>query len=425
MTAKARHRLLEEITRFYLESSDFNGIPVLSVLTGRMRLGWNALVDDLRQLIADEKVCVIYSTTDVNPHVMRTGYESPEEQIAKLETIDRHACAYPLSRHLEQVVDKSEYAGRPYELAMALGDAQLSHRAFDLSILEFYRNDPRYKYRNDDIRGSIYLSDEEHASGDMAASDMVFLQSFGFCHDEDLNRAVAVFLRYLYDLTPEHQQIWKAKELEGDYTLHPDYFRNTIRGVWGEGVSVFDAFIGELQVINEIARAVGRPPLFTKDFSEDRKPTNFTFLVRPTLKELNDFMLLLDKMISDNINRDFFQGEVPYEFEETLGDGRIVVRHKGTLTILDEWIHSRFRPQDWEPIDEMLRVFRQIRRKRQRPAHAIDENVFHQGYFREQRELITQAYEGVRTLRLLLANFPKADDVEVPSFLKEGTIWTC
>jgi hypothetical protein len=315
MTREVRQRILDEITEFYLESSDFNGLPVLSGLG----LGWNAIVDDLRQLIAEEKVCVIYSTTDMNPHIMRMGFESPDEQIAKLETIDGHACAYPLSRHLEQVVDRSRYAGRPYEPAMALGEPQLSHRAFDLSVLEFYRNDPRYYYRNDDIRGYIHVSDEQHESEDMAESDMVFLQSFGFCYDESLNRGVAVFLRYLSDLTPEHQQIWQAKELEGDYKLHPDYFRNTIMGVFGEGISVFDAFIKELQVINEIAQAIGRPPLFRKDFSRGTKPPGFTFLVRPTLKELNDFILLLDKMVSDNINRDFFQEEVTYEVEEARG----------------------------------------------------------------------------------------------------------
>jgi hypothetical protein len=417
-------RILDEITRFYLESEDFNGIPVLSGLTANLGLGWNALIDDLRQLIAEGKVCVIYSDTDINPHIMRVAYEAADAQIEKLETIDVHACAYPLPKHLEQVVDHSQYAGRPYALAMALGNAQLSHRAFDLSVLEFYRNDPRYNYTNDDIDGRIYLSDEYYESEGMAESDKVFLQTFGFCYDEELNRAVAVFLRYLSDLSPEHQQIWKAKELEGDYQLHPDYYRNAIIGDFGEGVSVFDAFIEELQVINRMAQAIGRPPLFRNDFSQEPKPIGFSFLIRPTLKEFNDFVLLLDKMISDNISKDFFQGEVAYESEEVRRDGKIVVRQKGTLAILDEWIHKRFRIEDWEPIDQMSKVFREVRRRRQHPAHAIDENMFSQAYFREQRELITRAYDGIRTLRLLLANHPGADEVEVLRVVQDGKIWT-
>jgi len=39
---------------------------------------------------------------------------------------------------------------------LALGEAQLSYRSFDLSVLEFYRNDPRHRYENDDINGRIY-----------------------------------------------------------------------------------------------------------------------------------------------------------------------------------------------------------------------------------------------------------------------------
>ena len=77
---------------------------------------------------------------------------------------------------------------------LAQGAAQLEFRAFDLSVLEFYRNDPRYHYTTDDIHGSISVRQEHSGLRD---SDQVFLQTFGYCYDEDVNRAVAVFLRYL------------------------------------------------------------------------------------------------------------------------------------------------------------------------------------------------------------------------------------
>jgi hypothetical protein len=98
----------------------------------------------------------------------------------------------------------------------------------------------------------------------------------------------------LADLTPEHQQIWKGKELTGDYALHPDYYRNSILGEWGTKVSIFEAFIEEMKIINRMAEKMGRPPLFRNDFSEGGKPREFGFLVRPTLKEFNSFVLLLD-----------------------------------------------------------------------------------------------------------------------------------
>jgi len=415
-----KQRILDEITRFYLSSGDFNGIPVRGLATNPW-LEWEDLVRDLGKLIAEEKACVVYSDTDVNPHILRVGYEPKDAQIAKLDTADVHACAYPLPKHLEEVVDRSQYKEKPYVLSLALGSPQLAYKAFDLSILEFYRNDPRYNYSNDDVCGHIYISSEAFKSETLAESDRVFLNSFGFCYDEDMNRAVAVYVRYLADLSPEHQQIWKAKELGGDYKLHPDYYCNTIIGDWGEGISVFEAFIEELQIINKMARAMGRPPLFRDDFAEER-PREFGFLVRPTLKEFNDFVHLLDKMISENIKKEFFQNEVPYEVEEVRRDGKVVVRQKNTLTILDEWVHKHYRTDDWEPINEMIETFKEVRKRRQKPAHAIEENIFDQGYFHKQRDLMIRAYDAMRTLRLLF--HPQADEVEVRQVLQEGKIWT-
>ncbi len=62
------------------------------------------------------------------------------------------ARVYPERTYLERVVDRDQYQGRPYTLGLALGDAELFHRAFDLSVLERYRNDPRYLYQAADVR---------------------------------------------------------------------------------------------------------------------------------------------------------------------------------------------------------------------------------------------------------------------------------
>jgi hypothetical protein len=243
-----------------------------------------------------------------------------------------------------------------------------------------------------------------------------------------LNRAVAVYLRYLTDLSPEHQQIWRTKELSGDYHLHSDYYRNTIIGDWGERVPIFDTFMKEVYLINRMAEAMGRPRLFRRDFGEygDSKPQKFGFLVRPTLEEFNGFVLLLDKMLSDNIDKRFFRKEVPEETETERKDGKIVIQNKGTLQMLDEWIRKYFRTSDWEPWDESIAALRDVRKLRQKPAHSMDENYFDQQYFKKQRELIIKSYGAVRTLRMLLENNKavKASNIIVPDWLREGKIWT-
>ena len=69
---------------------------------------------------------------------------------------------------------------------------------------------------------------------------------------------------------------------------------------------------------------------------------------------------------------------------------------------------------------------KKVRKKRQKPAHAIDENVFDQCYFKEQRELIIGAYSAIKILRLLLENHPKVEaaNIEIPAYLRDGKIWT-
>lgn len=428
MSEISRDAVLKAVTRFYLESRDFNGIPI-GTLAAQFDAKGRKLHGVLRRLIEEEEIGLLYSDIHLNPHIIRTGFEPKEKQIARLDADNlEHTCVYPRPKYLEQVVDRSQYDGEPYTLCLALGEAQLAYRSFDLSVLEIYRNDPRYLYESSDVNGFISVKDEYFESSHMAESDQILLESFGFSYDSDLNRAVAVYVRYLADLSPEHQQIWKAKEITGDYRLHPDYYRNTIIGDWGERVPIFDAFLKEMYLINQMAEAMGRPRFFRKDFGEygDSKPQKFGFLVRPTLEEFNSFVLLLDKMLSDNIDKRFFQKEVPEEIETKRADGKVVVQNKGTLQMLDEWMRKYFRTSDWEPWNESIAALREVRKLRQKPAHSMDENSFDQQYFKKQRELIVKSYSAVRTLRMLLENHTavRAADIDVPDWLRNGEIWT-
>lgn len=143
------------------------------------------------------------------------------------------------------------------------------------------------------------------------------------------------------------------------------------------------------------------------------------------MKEFNDFVLLLDKIISDNINKKFFLDDIPLESEEVRKkDGKIIVREKGTLQLLEEWLKTKVRVADTKPLEETIAPFKKVRKLRQQPAHALDEDIFDQAYFSQQRELIINAYSGVRTLRLLFANHPRVKGHEVPAWLYKGEIYT-
>ncbi len=418
-------KLLDKITAFYLTSRDFNGAPVVDLIDGNENQ--DAVIAELEKLVLGGLVSLVFGDRHPNSHIRALpDHHTPEKQVELLKNADWiHTCVYPLRKHLETVIKEADYAGKPYTLALALGEPQLVHHAFDLAVLEPYRNDPRYSYTTDDIYGQISVHDEYYDNGQLQKHDTVFMQSFGYAYDEEFNKYVAAFTWDLFKLTPEHQQMWKNKETSRETKLHPDYYLSQVLGQWPERISIYEAFVQELQVINQMAKAMGRPPLFREDFSAASRPAEFSSLLRPTAKEYNGFVHLLDKMLSDNINKRFFQGEVPSEDEVVRKDGKIQVQQRGTLSMLQQWIRERFKPRgDTTPMDQMFKTLRDVRELRQNPAHAIDENRFDQQYIRKQRELMIESYSALRRIRLIFANHPHARSVEVPEDLFEGKIWS-
>jgi hypothetical protein len=166
----ARELILSLATDHYLATEDFNGLPG-QVLLDSLGEECPPIVE---ALIREELLSLNFGIYHPNPHIKAFRARPADEQIATLRErgLDA-ACIYPERRHLERVVDQAPYQGRPYTLALALGDPELAYRAFDLSVLERYRNDPRYLYRNDDISGMISIHNEFFGPGGAAERDQV------------------------------------------------------------------------------------------------------------------------------------------------------------------------------------------------------------------------------------------------------------
>ena len=144
MAAIDKESVLELITHHYLNSPDFNGLSVKSFETDAIK-EWKSLSEVITELIEDDLVGMLSSKEVMNPHIIRTGFPPNGVQTESLGTADGYStCLYPRAKHLESVVDRSLYVGRPYTLCLALGEPQLIFRSFDVSVLEYYRNDPRY-----------------------------------------------------------------------------------------------------------------------------------------------------------------------------------------------------------------------------------------------------------------------------------------
>jgi hypothetical protein len=133
---------LSVITEHYLKSGDFNGYPLHRVCYD-IGLSEEEALRVVTELVRAEKTDVISDGMDENPHVRRWPDKPTAEQIAALQQNGLwDACAYPSVHHLEEILDRSAYHGTPFTLELALGQAQLSFRAFDCTVLEYYCNDP-------------------------------------------------------------------------------------------------------------------------------------------------------------------------------------------------------------------------------------------------------------------------------------------
>lgn len=401
----------------YLGSKDFNGLAIHQLKPTR------TLKRDIETLIRERGVDLVRGDRHPNPHIKALPADEPSEQLAKIAAEGLgQGCLYPTPETLARVVRLEDYRSRPFTLELALGAASFEYRAFDLRSLEYYRNDPRFEYHVDDIHGLIAYKDE-HFDQDAPARDRLVMERFGFCYSDQLRRAVAVFLWDLHKLDDEQQQHWKGWLLKGEYKLHPDYYRTSILGDFPKGVSIFDAFLEEKHQINIMCGLMGRAPLFRSEHEAHDRPEGFGFLIRPTQKELRAFQLLLDQLMSDDLNRDFFN-DIEMVEKGTTASGKVITAQKGTIQALEEWIGKHIRFRDPKPKDEMLKSFRDIRKLRQKPAHKHEKDTFDENIFEKQRELIISAYEAVRTLRLMLANHPTVCSHEVPDWLDQANLWT-
>ena len=397
-------QILKDVIDFYKNSQDFNGIPLLSLL--RIKADKTILHDTIKSLIVEGKISVCHAT---NSHIKSFPDEPVHEQLSILETIEpSQICIYPTEKVLDVAVDSRIFADKPFTRMLALGKPQLMPPLFfDTVVLENYFSDPRYYLDYYDYGGSISYN------GEMEARDQVLLQSFGLGYrKKDRERVVAVHLRYLSDLTPEHQQRWKTYLIEDDCVMAYPYYQNSILGEWASNASIYQAFLEEIVHINEMLLQAFGKKLFLNDYKSNR-PDDFKIILRPTLENYNKFVHCLDKLMSDNIAKTFFDGEVAPK----QANGQ----NKGTVTLLNEWLR-RIRVQDEKIFDEIIKPFREVRELRQKPAHKVNKNQFDKEYFKLQDKLIKKSYIAVRDIRLLLSNHPKLSNYKVPDWLFDGRI---
>jgi len=405
-----KEKILKIITDYYLNSGDFNGLPLYYFDKN--------YTDLICQLIDEGKVEVLSSAFVINPHIkaFRLNIDKEEQKKEVINNGDS-VVLYPTEKYLKELNLNSE---KPFTKMLLEGQGQLKIVFFKIEILETYFQDPRYKVFWYDYRGSIVVSDEFYDEN----LESEYIKDFGLgYHKEKLyeERVVGVFLGDLAELSLNAQLKWKANYLENqqDYFINDGFYKNLILGEWVDEVSIYDAILDEMIIINKMCENMGIPHLFRKTYEPHtfEKPEDYRIMFLPTLKNYYSFVLVLEKIIIHNINYKTFITTAKYIKPVERKDGKGNLKH--SLNMMSEWLKQNISTN--EDIDKLIiNPLKSIRKIRQVPAHEIYSNQYDKLLYKKQNEIILETYKAIRSIRLFFANYPGNQDIEIPEYLITG-----
>lgn len=416
MEALLRHQIAEH----YLDSPDFNGVSAALLIDALKDFPVDT-EELIVELVAHGVVYANFGHEMVNAHII--GFPHQDAAANHAEVLRRggvsSAVLYPTRETLAAMSAGDRFAGAPYSAALALGHAQLESVFFRADVLGRYRDDPRYDYTLD-IGGEIRARE--------GTPHDTYLRTFSIGFDpggasEEI--VVGVPLRYLHDLVPAEQSYWKASEhARQDWLLHPDWVRPHLMGDFPEKISPYTAILMEMRLVDEICDVIEYPRLFRILYDGRNRPTDYGYLIRPTRRELLNFVEQLNKLLIDNLDQKFFsRTAVSLTEERKDGDGNTYRAPRGTMAMLIEWMKHTVRNDPGGMVPSAETILREIRKARSDAAHRLKENEYDPGAWSEQRRLVVEAYLAVRTVRQLLQAHPKASGVDVPEELDEAKVW--
>ncbi len=393
--------ILKNVVENFLASAErdqFNGTPAASLI-GLIPRELD-LRNEIVNLLELEHIDCVFSKRDINMHIRRLPVLAISDQITEARREDlREFSIYPTGKAVESVYDTSKWNDRPFSKKLLIGKSQLDFESFDMAVLERYTADPRYQVHFEDYMGRMSIGDDAFSQMGFPSRDKVSLQTFGLGVDRDRFPYVIVFLRYLANLSPEHQQLWNSYTAGQDVRMMRPYFQSSIEGNFWKNRSARYAIIQEMLLINRMTDAIFGQKIF-RDFEEAEVPIGITSFLRPTLANFEAFVLALDKHLSERIDTKFFNGKIEMDEETPRGDNRFEVRRKGSIRLLEDWLLSALKWPDEELVKKVIvGPLKEVRRLRQKPAHEFSKDNFSLEFHRERRRLLKDVLNSLQSMR--------------------------
>ena len=383
---------LNEVYQHFIHSTDYNGLPQSSITSCSKEISMQFLLE----LIKGDKICILSQKIDPNPYIIRFGFPPKEKQIQYLQkhTQNEDLVLYPSPSYLKMNRDVSMELLRPFNRMMALGYPQLKACYFEYSILYHYAFDPRMNFKFNNYQGEIHsvLNIDERQS--------INLKTFGIGRDGD-DIVIVAFPRYLQNMSEMNQSVWYNHMVRdpSNCKVLKNYIDNEFQMCWSFPDTVYCAILKEIINLKELTSEAFQKSIFLKTFKKDELE-GFDILLFPTLEKYNHFLLLMEKVVTSNIDIHFFK-----EFMSITKDGKT----RGSLECLKEWVSHI----NNEYCDKILIPLKCLRKERQDPAHKIQRNKYSNGYLLRQHSLCTSIYNSLNLLRRLIQTHPKLRKFEI------------
>ncbi|WP_311211036.1 MULTISPECIES: hypothetical protein [unclassified Aeromicrobium] len=384
--------LLAKVIDHYLNSSKYNGLP-FGESAGPHK--------NAEQLVHDGLIQVVTSTDYLNTHIRPWVKDDVERQVTELIRVAAGGlagCLYPTPKAMEAHAPALTHT-HPYRDRMTMGSGTLELAFFDLAALEGYVNDPDFTFEFGDDGFTFSTA----PASDYEADDLLSLEAgYAYDHtvdyrgDEAIRRYWTAFLCDLVDLPARHQTRLSTFERgDKDLSPHPDWWQRHIGGRWLDHIGPFTKILCELKAINELWNLAFDADLFA---TVDR-PRAWGWVLRPTTGSWNDFILLTDKLLSDNLRSSGLDAAgAPREDAK----GNLL----GTLGRLQELILAASSTATVEGVRGVLDPLRQVRKERQVPAHKLADTVADGNVVNRQRDLLRDVAFSLDAIRLFAQTHP-------------------
>lgn len=438
--------LLNYILKFYINSIDFNGCRLHDLYKRFPNI--KLLKISIIRLLQSKEIDLYYC--DTNPYVKNFSLNIPRKKMIELiealpETYNFNKyykeisisditikvaeeqendplfpiSLFPSSKVIKKYIKtKPKYLNLPpFNKMLMEGMPHLHFLYFRIDVLNRFLNDPRYTVHNYDYTGLIYYNFREDNNLEKDMHD-IYLSHFGIAYNKiTKENAITIFPHDLRRLSLKHQCYFYSYLLkcQNDYLPESDYYKN-VMGESSDGISIFDAFIQEMVLINQMFKIICGQNLFTKiaTFNNTSRPEYFHSFLAPTNITYCNFCRTLFRLVIDQLNK-----KAMLLFAKKLNIYYKEIENLGTMTLLQEIFNKGFQANNGEETGtKIINIWKtEIHESRNIQSHSFIEDKYDIKIYTKYRKTLQEAYISIRLIRLVLSEYPI-----IKKSIKDGNI---